>query len=87
MPKITIYTTKLCPYCHNAKKLLARKEADFHEIDSTFRPGLRTEMTEKADGASSVPQIWIGDTHVGGFDELFELEMDGDLDKLLNSAC
>jgi len=86
MAKITIYTTKLCPYCHNAKKLLAKKEATFDEIDVTFKPGLRREMAEKADGASSVPQIWIGNTYIGGFDELFELEMDGELDELLNST-
>ena len=85
MPKILIYTTKLCPYCHSAKRLLAKKEVDFEEIDVTFSPGGRREMIEKADGATSVPQIWIGETHIGGSDELFELEMDGDLDELLNA--
>lgn len=83
MPKITIYTTKLCPYCINAKRLLAKKEAEFDEIDVTFKPDRRSEMTEKANGVSTVPQIWIGEKHVGGFDELFELEMDGELDDML----
>ena len=83
MSNITIYTTKLCPYCVSAKRLLAKKEAAFEEIDVTFKPGLRKEMIAKAGGSTSVPQIWIGDTHVGGCDELFELEMDGELDDLL----
>ena len=83
MPKITIYTTKLCPYCHNAKNLLAKKATVFDEIDVTYKPGLRTEMSEKAGGATTVPQIWIGEIHIGGFDELIELEMDGELDDML----
>ena len=86
MQKIIIYTTKLCPYCVSAKRLLKKKDAAFEEIDVTFNPGLRREMTEKAAGATSVPQIWIGKTHVGGCDELFELEMDGDLDGLLSAG-
>ncbi len=85
MPKITIYTTKLCPYCVNAKRLLVKKEAAFDEIDVTFQPDRKREMVEKANGASTVPQIWIGEKHVGGFDELFELEMDGELDGMLAS--
>lgn len=83
MPNITIYTTKLCPYCHNALRLLNKKGAEYDNIDVTFDPKRRQEMTEKANGATSVPQIWIGDTHVGGFDELFELDMDGELDDML----
>lgn len=83
MPKITIYTTKLCPYCINAKRLLAKKQAAFDEIDVTYKPDRRNEMAEKANGASTLPQIWIGEKHVGGFDELFELEMDGELDDML----
>ena len=86
MPDIIIYTTKLCPYCHSAKRLLAKKDAAFEEIDVTFDPTRRKEMTAKAGGATSVPQIWIGETHVGGSDELFDLEMDGELDGLLASA-
>jgi len=86
MSNITIYTTKLCPYCVSAKRLLSKKEAAFEEIDVTFKPGLRREMIDKAGGATSVPQIWIGDTHVGGCDELFELEMDGELDDLLGAS-
>ena len=83
MPKITIYTAMLCPFCSRAKKLLASKNAAFEEIDVTFKPGLRKTMTEKADGRTSVPQIWIGDSHVGGFDELAELDQSGELDRLL----
>lgn len=83
MPKITVYTAMLCPYCSGAKKLLAAKSADFEEIDVTFKPSLRQEMTEKAGGRTSVPQIWIGDRHIGGYDELSALDAQGELDALL----
>ena len=83
MQKVTIYTTMFCPYCHRAKQLLKQKGAAFHEIDVSLRPGLRAEMTEKAGGRYTVPQIWIGDTHVGGWDDLHELEQAGKLDALI----
>jgi glutaredoxin 3 len=83
MPKITIYTTSLCPYCHMAKQLLSGKGARFDEIDVTGRSGLRAEMTTKAGGRTSVPQIWIGDTHVGGCDDLYALDRAGKLDPML----
>lgn len=84
---ITIYTAMLCPFCMRAKNLLKAKQARFEEIDVSFNPALRAEMREKAGGVNSVPQIWIGDTHVGGSDDLAALDHSGELDKLLaNSA-
>ncbi len=83
MPRILIYTAMLCPFCIRAKKLLASKGAEFEERDVTMRPKLRAKMREEAGGANSVPQIWIGDTHVGGCDDLFALENAGKLDPLL----
>jgi len=66
-----------------AKRLLAQKGAEFEEIDVGANRSLRQEMTVKANGRHTVPQIWIGETHVGGCDELYELEAKGDLDRLL----
>jgi len=83
MPKVVIYTTPYCPYCHMAKELLARKGAAFDEIDVSRQARLRSEMSEKAGGRSTVPQIWIGERHVGGCDDLFALERTGGLDPLL----
>ena len=83
MPKVTIYTTMFCPYCLMAKRLLNQKGVAFEEIAGDGNPELRREMTAKADGRTTVPQIWIGDTHVGGSDELHALEHDGKLDQLL----
>ncbi len=83
MPKVTIYTTMFCPYCLMAKRLLNQKGVAFEEIAVDGNPELRREMTAKAGGRTTVPQIWIGDTHVGGSDELHALEHDGKLDQLL----
>lgn len=82
MPKVVIYTTKFCPYCVAAKRLLDKKKQKFKEIAVDARPDLRAKMTKKS-GATSVPQIWIGDHHVGGCTELFDLESNGSLDQLL----
>ncbi len=83
MPKITVYTTRYCPYCHMAKELLRKKGiAAFVEIDVSQRE-LRAEMSAKAGGRYTVPQIWIGDRHVGGYDDLYALDRDGKLDVLL----
>jgi glutaredoxin 3 len=82
MPKVTIYTTPICPYCHMAKRLLTSKGVAFHEIDVSRDPALRDEMTAKA-GRYTVPQIWIGDRHVGGCDDLYALDSQGELDPLL----
>jgi glutaredoxin 3 len=83
MRKVTIYTTRFCPYCVAAKRLLTRKKVAFEDIDVGGRPDLRREMQEKAAGRYTVPQIWIGEVHVGGCDELYELEDQGRLDALL----
>ncbi|MGB7204084.1 MAG: glutaredoxin 3 [Anderseniella sp.] len=83
MKSVTVYATKLCPYCHAAKNLLNRKGVKFEEIDVTFAPAKRADMTKRAGGKHTVPQIFIGDTHVGGCDDLHALEHAGKLDKLL----
>ncbi len=85
MSDVVIYATKLCPYCQMAKALLDRKGVAYSEIDVTWQPSIRAEMTEKAGGRRTVPQIWIGDTHVGGCDELFELERKNLLDDMLEA--
>jgi glutaredoxin 3 len=85
MPKVTIYTTPFCPYCHSAKALLKRKKVEFSEIDVSFDPQERQRMVTRAQGRRSVPQIFIGETHVGGSDELHALERQGKLDPLLAS--
>ena len=82
-PKITIYTTQICPYCSMAKRLLAQKGAAYDEIDVGGKPSLRAEM-EKKSGRQTVPQIWIGETHVGGCDDLHDLDGAGRLDALLS---
>jgi glutaredoxin 3 len=84
MSKVTIYTTKMCPYCHAAKSLLAKKGAAFDEIDVSYDRNARQIMMLKANGQRTVPQIFIGETHVGGSDELHELERRGRLDGLLS---
>lgn len=85
MPPVTIYTTTLCPYCHAAKSLLKQKAVPFDEIDISGRPEERGVLRAKAGGRTSVPQIWVGDTHVGGCDDLYALETTGRLDALLNA--
>jgi glutaredoxin 3 len=83
MPPIVIYSKSSCPYCHAAKELLRRKGAAFTEIDISGDPSARTEMLARSGGASTVPQIFIGSTHVGGCDDLYALEEKGRLDPLL----
>jgi glutaredoxin 3 len=83
MPKIVIYTTQYCPYCHRAKRLLTHKGATFEEIDVSRDWAARDALVEKAGGLTTVPQIWIGETHVGGSDELHALDRAGKLDALL----
>jgi glutaredoxin 3 len=82
-PSITIYTTPYCGYCHAAKALLKKKGVSFHEID-VQDPGLRQQMMMRANGRRSVPQIFIGDTHVGGSDDLHQLDRRGELDPMLS---
>jgi glutaredoxin 3 len=86
MASVTIYTTMFCPYCHAAKDLLARKRIAFDEIDVGYDAEARHSMSAKAGGRRTVPQIFIGDTHVGGSDELRALERQGGLDRLLAQA-
>lgn len=83
MPKIEIYTTPTCGFCHAAKRLLDRKGVSYQEIDVRSQPDLRQEMMDRAHGRYTVPQIFIDEKHVGGFDDLAELDMDGKLDPLL----
>lgn len=85
MSHVTIYTTSLCPYCQMAKELLQRKRVPFQEIDVTSHADLRDAMRKKAGGRNSVPQIWIGERHVGGCDDLFALDGQGRLDALLHA--
>lgn len=87
MAQVTIYTTGMCGYCYRAKALLEAKGVDFTEIDVTFDPGKRAEMREKAGGRSTVPQIWIGEEHIGGSEELFDLEARGELDGKLKAIA
>lgn len=84
MSKVEIYTTRFCPYCISAKALLHRKNVQFTEIDVSGDATGRAKMIERANGRMTVPQIFIGDVHVGGSDELHELERAGKLDGLLN---
>jgi glutaredoxin 3 len=85
MSKVTIYTTAFCPYCTQAKRLLTQKAVDFTEIDVGGKPELREQIYVRSGGRSTVPQIWIGDTHVGGCDDLYDLERRGKLDPLLHA--
>ena len=85
MPHVTIYTKDWCPYCTAAKNLLVRKKVDFEEISVDGDPAGQRAMAQRANGRSSVPQIFIGETHVGGCDDLHALEQAGRLDALLAS--
>lgn len=87
MPEIEIYTTPFCPYCHRAKALLKGKGVAFQEIDVMMAPGRRKEMRERAGGANTVPQIFVDGRHLGGSDELRELDREGHLDPLLGLAA
>jgi glutaredoxin 3 len=83
MASIEVYTTPYCPYCVSAKELLRRKGVDFTEINVAGDRDLRARMVERAGGRLTVPQIFIGDTHVGGCDDLYALDDAGGLDPLL----
>jgi len=80
---IEIYTTRYCPYCHAAKRLLSRKGLEFMEVDVSGNAKRRSDMVARANGRTTVPQIFIGSTHVGGYDDLSALERAGKLDPLL----
>lgn len=87
MPPVEIYTTPFCPYCMDAKALLKKKDIAFTEIDVSRDRELRRTMTERAGGRTTVPQIFIGSTHVGGCDDLYALDSTGGLDPLLNGQA
>lgn len=83
MAAVEIYTTPTCPYCLAAKRLLTQKGASYAEVDVSRDPALRDAMTARAGGRRTVPQIFIGDHHVGGSDDLHALDAEGRLDALL----
>ena len=83
MPAIVIYTKSSCPYCHSAKDLLRRKGVQFQEVSVDGDRAAQAAMAVKAGGRSTVPQIFIGAEHVGGCDDLYELDYEGRLDALL----
>ena len=86
MVDVTIYTRMMCGYCMAAKRLLDRKGIAYVEHDASFSPELRREMISRANGRTTFPQVFIGGRHVGGSDELHELERAGKLDRLLAEA-
>lgn len=83
MRPVEIYTSPLCGYCHAAKRLLTQKGISFSEIDVLSNPDRKPEMIQRANGGRTVPQIFVGDAHVGGCDDLFALDRSGKLDALL----
>lgn len=83
MKPVEIYTSPLCGFCHAAKRLLTQKGVDFAEVDIWAEPQRKAEMMQRANGGRTVPQIFVGDVHVGGCDELHALEREGKLDPLL----
>lgn len=83
MKPVRIYTTPICPYCMRAKALLSKKGVDAEEIDVFMDADARQDMEQRSGGARTVPQIFIGETHVGGCDDLYALEREGRLDALL----
>lgn len=83
MQTVEIYTSPLCGFCHAAKRLLSSKGISFSEFDISRDPDLRQTMMQRANGRHTVPQIFVGETHVGGCDELYALDRAGKLDTLL----
>lgn len=86
MQPVEIYTTPTCGFCHAAKRLLQSKGVTYSEIDVAREPQRREEMTKRANGGYTVPQIFVGETHVGGCNELYALERAGKLDPLLQGG-
>ena len=85
MNTVEIYTSPLCGFCHAAKRLLSQKGVSFSEVNVMTQPKHKAEMMQRANGRHTVPQIFIGETHVGGCDELYALERAGKLDQLLSA--
>ena len=86
MAAVTIYTRPMCPYCVRAVSLLKKKNVAFEDIDAGFNREKKQEMIQRAKGGSTFPQIFIGDTHIGGCDDMMALERDGKLDPMLEAA-
>ncbi|MBL6595215.1 MAG: glutaredoxin 3 [Candidatus Puniceispirillum sp.] len=86
MAKVEIYTAMACPFCTRAVKLLTAKNISFEEIDVTLSSAKRQAMKSRANGKTSVPQVFINDDHIGGCDDLFALDQAGHLDRLLTAA-
>ena len=84
MKNITVYTGPMCPYCDAAKRLLNKKNIPFNEINIALEEGKMEEMLKKSNGMKTIPQIFIENSHIGGYDELRALENKGELDKLIN---
>jgi len=87
MVKVEIYTRRFCGYCDAARALLQRKGVAFTEHDTTGQPELRRQMIDRANGGMTLPQIFVGATHVGGCDDLYALEAEGRLDPLLSAGA
>ena len=87
MANIEIYTSPWCGYCHRAKRLLDKKCVQYAEYDVTVEPARRQEMMQRAPGNHTVPQIFIDDQPIGGCDEMFELDFDGELNAMLGVAA
>ncbi|CAN5790510.1 glutaredoxin 3 [soil metagenome] len=83
MTQVTIYTKPFCPYCVRAISLLEKKGVAFTEIEAAFDPEKRQEMMQRSNGRATFPQIFIGDDHIGGCDDIMALDRDGKLDPLL----
>ena len=83
MPEVILYTTAHCPFCVRARKLLDKKGIEYTDIRIDEKPEMRSEMEKLSNGVTSVPQIFIGDFHVGGYDDMAELDMEGELDNRL----
>jgi glutaredoxin 3 len=86
MSTVTIYTKPYCPYCMRAVSLLEKKGAPFTEIEAAFDKEKRAEMMQRSGGRATFPQIFIGDQHIGGCDEMLALDREGKLDPLLQAA-
>ena len=86
MSKVTIYTRDFCPFCTRALALLNEKGVEFTEIDAGMDPDKKQEMVSRSNGARTFPQIFVGDTHIGGCDEIMALEKSGKLDPMIEAA-
>ena len=86
MPQVTIYTKPFCPYCARALALLQEKGVEFTEIEAAFDPAKKQEMVQRSNGRMTFPQIFIGDRHIGGSDDMTALDERGELDPLLEAA-